>query len=184
MINPIAKITLLFIFLSFGCRSKENYTTWSNYKGSPASIQYSSLTQIDTSNVKELKVAWEYHAGDADTVHQSQIQCNPIIVGGILYGTSPQMKLFALDAGTGKQKWIFNPFDSLAGDKRSSFIMNNCRGVYYWSDGKNDKRIYYTAGSYLYSINADNGKPEMALRQLLQAAFYLLVHKGWNVPGI
>ena len=40
--------------------------------------------------------------------------------------------------------------------------MNNCRGIAYWSDGKNDKRIFYTAGSDLYSINANNGKPEMS----------------------
>lgn len=161
MVKPIAKIIVVFIFLSFGCRSKESYTTWSNYKGSPASIQYSSLTQIDTSNVKELKVAWEYHSGDADTIHQSQIQCNPIIVDGVLYGTSPEMKLFALDASTGVQKWVFNPFDSMDSNRRSFFIMNNCRGVSYWTDGKDDKRIYYTAGFYLYSINAENGKPEM-----------------------
>lgn len=162
MIKPIAKITVVTIFLFFGCRSKENYTTWSYYKGSPASIQYSSLTQIDSSNVKELQVAWEYHSGDADTAHQSQIQCNPIIVNGMLYGVTPQMKLFALDPATGKQKWIFNPFDSMTSDKKTFFILNNCRGVSYWSDGSNDKRIYYTAGSYLYSINAESGKPVMA----------------------
>ncbi len=162
MIKSIAKFLIVTICLSLGCRSKENYTTWSNYKGSPESIQYSSLTQIDTSNVKDLQVAWEYHTGDADTINHSQIQCNPIIVDGVLFGTTPQMKLFAIDAATGKQKWVFNPFDSLAGNKASFFNMNNCRGVSYWSDGKNDKRIYYTAGSYLYSINADDGKPEMA----------------------
>ena len=69
------------------------------------------------------------------------------------------MKLFALDAATGKQKWIFNPFDTLSGDKRMFFILNNCRGIAYWNDGKNDKRIYYTAGSYLYSMNATTGEP-------------------------
>src|SRR5438128_3858611 len=96
------------------CHSKKNYTTWSYYKGSPENIHYSSLTQIDTGNVKDLQVAWVYHTGDADTLHNSQIQCNPIIVDSVLYGTSPQMKLFALDATTGKQKWVFNPFDSIA----------------------------------------------------------------------
>ncbi|MEO8569982.1 MAG: PQQ-binding-like beta-propeller repeat protein [Ginsengibacter sp.] len=158
----IGKLISLVFFLSLGCKSKDNYTTWSGYKGSPESIQYSSLTQIDTSNVKNLQVAWEYHSGDADTVHQSQIQCNPIIIDGILFGTTPEMKLFALDAATGTQKWIFNPFDSMTSDKKSFFIMNNCRGVSYWSDGGNEKRIYYAAGLYLYSINADNGKPDVA----------------------
>jgi quinoprotein glucose dehydrogenase len=140
------------------CAAKKTYTTWETYKGSNENIQYSSLTQIDTSNVNKLQVAWEYHAGDSDTTNYSQIQCNPIIIKGILYGTSPQMKLFALDAATGKQKWVFNPFDTLAGDKGFFFIMNNCRGVSYWSDKKNDERIFYTAGSDLYCIDARSGK--------------------------
>jgi glucose dehydrogenase len=52
-----------------------------------------------------------------------------IIVDGVLYGTSPLMKLFAVNAATGKEKWQFNPFDSLSGDRKSFFILNNCRGI-------------------------------------------------------
>jgi quinoprotein glucose dehydrogenase len=152
-------IIILTLFI-VSCHSKKTYTTWGHYKGSPENIHYSSLAQIDTSNVKSLEVAWIYHTGDADTIHNSQIQCNPIIVDSILYGTSPQMKLFAVNAITGQQKWLFNPFDSIAMEKRGSFfILNNCRGVAYWTDHKNDRRIFYTAGSELYSINADNGQP-------------------------
>jgi quinoprotein glucose dehydrogenase len=151
---------IVFTLFILSCHSKKTYTTWSHYKGSPENIHYSSLTEIDTSNVKNLQVAWIYHTGDADTVHNSQIQCNPIIVDSVLYGTSPQMKLFAVDAITGEQKWVFNPFDSIATEKRGSFfILNNCRGVAYWTDHKNDKRIFYTAGSDLYCVNADDGQP-------------------------
>lgn len=121
-------------------------------------IRYSTLKEIDTANVNQLQIAWTYHTGDADTANHSQIQCNPIIVDGILYGTSPQMKLFAVDAATGKEKWVYNPFDSLQGNRRSFFIMNNSRGVTYWSDGENDKRIFYTAGSSIHCIDALNGK--------------------------
>lgn len=156
--KPIAAALIILLFI--GCESKKKYNTWSHYKGSPESIQYSSLTEIDTANVKDLQIAWVYSTGDADTVHHSQIQCNPIVLDGWLYGTSPQLKLFAIDAATGKQKWVFDPFDSLAIDenKESFFIHNNSRGVAYWSDGKSDKRIFYTAGSNLYCIDADSGK--------------------------
>lgn len=158
MKRKLIAITIIPFLVS--CHSKKQYTTWSCYKGSPESIHYSSLTQIDTNNVKELQIAWTYHTGDADTIHNSQIQCNPIIVDSILYGTSPQMKLFAVNATTGEQKWMFNPFDSIGNAERGSFfIMNNCRGVAYWTDHQNDKRIFYTAGSNLYCIDADNGKP-------------------------
>ena len=151
--------SLAVIFLFCSCRSGENYKGWPHYKGSPENIHYSSLTQIDTSNVKNLQIAWQYHTGDADTVHNSQIQCNPIMVDGLVYGTTPQMKLFAVDAATGESRWVFNPFDSINQDKRMFFVLNNCRGVSYWTDGKEDKRIYYTAGSYLYAVHALTGKP-------------------------
>ncbi len=144
------------------CQADKDYSSWPHYKGSPESIHYSSLTGIDTANVKDLRVAWEFHTGDADTAHHSQIQCNPIMVDGLLYGTTPQMQLFAVDAGTGAEKWRFNPFDTSAGvgaNKGMFFVLNNSRGVAYWSDGKEDSRIFYTAGSHLYSINARNGKP-------------------------
>jgi len=51
------------------------------------------------------------------------------MIDGLLYGTTPNMKLFAIDAATGKEKWQFNPFDSLAGNKKMFFILNNCRGI-------------------------------------------------------
>src|SRR6187402_2027523 len=113
------------------------------------STHYSSLTQIDTTNVSQLKVAWTYHTGDADTINHSQIQCRPLFIDGVLYGTTPRLQLFALDAATGQQRWVFNPLDS--GNKtRSDFIMNNNRGVAFWQEGS-DKRIFYSAGSQLYA---------------------------------
>ena len=148
---------ILILVISFNCNTEANYRGWKKYKGSDGNIQYSALTQVDTGNVKQLQVAWEYHSGGVDTANHSQIQCNPIIVDGLLYGTTPDMKLFAIDAATGQEKWQFNPFDSLAGNKRMFFILNNCRGVTYWSDGKNDKRIFYTAGSDLCSVDAIKG---------------------------
>src|SRR3984893_2311302 len=151
-----------FSFLA-ACISKteKKYTTWSSYGGSKEMNRYSSLKQIDTNNVNQLQVAWTFNTGDADTVNHSQIQCNPIIIDGILYGTSPQMKLFALDAATGKLKWQFNPFDSLGSNKKSFFVLNNNRGLAYWSDGKEDSRVFYTAGPYLLCIDAKSGKPEV-----------------------
>ncbi len=132
---------------------------WKVAGGSKAYNRYSAAVQIDTSNVHLLRPAWEYHTGDADTVNRSQIQCNPIMVGGVVYGVTPQLKLFAIDAETGNQIWVYNPLDSIAGSRRSFFNMNNSRGVSYWTDGKEDARIFYSAGSFLYCINAKTGKP-------------------------
>ena len=142
-----------------GCTSpQKKYTVWENYGGSKENIHYSSLTEIDTNNVAQLQPAWVFNTGDADTAKSSQIQCNPIIVDSVMYITSPTLRLFALHAGTCKKLWEFNP-DSMSRNRNlSQFILNNNRGVTYWTDGKNDKRIFYVASSYLHCINATNGQ--------------------------
>jgi quinoprotein glucose dehydrogenase len=158
LLNLCSAFLFLIVILT-GCNSENrpDYTQWEIYGGSKNSIRYSSLTQVDTSNVSQLKVAWEYHTGDEDTTNHSQIQCNPIIVNGILYGTTPRLRLFALNAATGEEKWIFDPDSSSINSKSFQFILNNNRGVTYWED-HDDKRILYTAGSYIYCINALTGK--------------------------
>lgn len=156
--TSLPTLLLFVLIVNSACETEQRYSSWQHYKGSPEGIHYSSLKQVDTSNVNQLKIAWEYHTGDADTANFSQIQCNPIVVENILYGTTPQMKLFAVDATTGKEIWKFNPFDSLESDRKRFFSHNNSRGVAYWSDGKGDQRIYYTAGAFLYSIHAKTGQ--------------------------
>ena len=82
---------------------------WRYYQGGPGRNQYSTLEQINLDNAHQLKLAWTYRTGDADTSRNTQIQCNPLIIDGVLYGTSPVLKCFALDAGTGKELWTFVP---------------------------------------------------------------------------
>jgi quinoprotein glucose dehydrogenase len=146
---------VLLVFAS--CRQEKQYRDWKVVGGSKENIHYSSLTQIDTSNVSQLQVSWIYHSGDGDTINHSQIQCNPIVINGVLFATSPRLKLLAIDAATGMEKWVFNPMDSNQNKSFADFIMNNNRGVTYWQDG-DDKRIFYVAGSKLYAIDANTGK--------------------------
>jgi quinoprotein glucose dehydrogenase len=151
-------ISIAGISLTVACNhaSQKDYNSWPNYGGTKEGTRYSSLTEVDTNNVQQLQVAWVYHTKDADTAHHSQIQCNPIIIDGVLYGSTPQQKIFAVDAATGQEKWVFNPLVSAA--NTGFFVMNNIRGITYWSDGKDDKRILFTAGSYLHAIDAGTGK--------------------------
>jgi quinoprotein glucose dehydrogenase len=150
----------LLYCLLMACNSNNDskpYSNWKGYNGSKESLHYSSLQQIDTSNVTQLQPAWEYHTGDADTAKNSQIQCNPIIVNGVVYITSPKLRLIALDAATGKERWSFNPDTASKNTEAYHFALNNNRGVTYWEDN-NDKRILYTAGAALYAIDATTGK--------------------------
>jgi quinoprotein glucose dehydrogenase len=139
------------------------------YGGNKQNNRYSPLRQIDITNVKDLQPAWMYNSADTDAAGPSaaggspqakaagsrhrqehEIQCQPIVIDGILYGTSPTLKLFAVRAATGEQLWKFDPF--LYEPAR----FNQCRGLTWWTDGK-DRRIYYSAGTNLYAINAATG---------------------------
>jgi quinoprotein glucose dehydrogenase len=127
---------------------------WPVYLGDPASTHYSSLRQISRRNVHRLSVAWTYHSGDARPDGRSQIQCNPLIIDGVLYGTTAQLKLVALDAASGRERWRFDPFANANG--RAAQAVN--RGVVYWA-APGDQRILFTAGPYLHAVNARDGQP-------------------------
>jgi len=126
---------------------------WPTYLGDAASTHYSTLKQITPRNVSKLEVAWTYHAGDARDGGRSQIQCNPLVIDGVMYGTSPQLKLLAVDASNGKEIWRFDPF----GNDPAGRSLGVNRGVVFWKSG-DDKRILFSAGFYLYAIDAKNGK--------------------------
>jgi quinoprotein glucose dehydrogenase len=147
------KLLLPIVFALLCLRARAANSDWPVYLGDPASSQYSELKQIHRKNVAQLEIAWTYHAGDARKDNRSQIQCNPIIVDGVLYGTSPLLKLLAIDAATGAERWRFDPF---ASDTKNASVGVN-RGVVFWADGK-DRRILFTAGQRLLCLNADSGK--------------------------
>ncbi|MFM1962578.1 MAG: hypothetical protein RLZZ172_1423 [Bacteroidota bacterium] len=130
---------------------------WPVTGGSKHNLRYSPLKEIDTANVGNLQVAWTYASEGGDFTKVGTIQCNPIIVNRILYGVSPRMKVFALDAASGKEIWKFDPADSLQNKSWHRKSVNQNRGVAYWED-KEDKRILFTAGSVAYAIDARTGK--------------------------
>lgn len=139
------KNIIVFVLLFGACRSSEKnkYESWTEYLGGPDRNHYSTLSQIDTTNVKKLEIAWTYEAPDS-----GQMQMSPIIVNGVVYGVTAALKAFALDAATGKELWLH---------KDSAASSGTSRGVAYWEDG-DDKRIFYAVGPDLLALNAVDGK--------------------------
>lgn len=126
---------------------------WPAYQGGPDSTHYSRLSQINRDNVKSLKVAWTFDTGETSKAKR-EFEPNPLIIHGILYGLSPTVKVFALDAATGKPIWTFDPS---AGARQIGSTRN--RGVTYWADANgNDARIFVTFRQYLYALDAKTGK--------------------------
>lgn len=150
----IRAISLILLLGAVGCTATQAPATdWPAYLGGPGRNHYSTLSQIDTRNITRLKPVWEFHTGDAGPSNRSQIQCNPVVVDGILYGTSPQIKVFALDASNGRELWRFDPFHG----QGSSDALGVNRGLTYWRNGQ-DRRILFTAGSFLYALDAGTGE--------------------------
>jgi quinoprotein glucose dehydrogenase len=125
---------------------------WPVYNGDSGETHYSPLAQINRKNVSRLQVAWTYDAGDA--FPDSEMECNPIIVNGVLYATTAQLNVIALDAATGKLLWRFDPNrEEPVTDKMRS------RGVTYWSDGNKDQRIFFAVRQFLFALDAATGDP-------------------------
>jgi quinoprotein glucose dehydrogenase len=150
MKNYLLPVSCILFIAFHSCKSgpeKPSFGSneWHEYLGGPERNHYSPLTQINKDNVKQLQIAWEYHTRDS-----GQIQCNPIIVNGVLYGMTALSKPFAVDAATGKEIW--------KGKTEGPDNYSTLRGVSYWAD-KDDKRILYTSGPWLYALDARTGQP-------------------------
>ena len=129
---------------SKGLPFREDYRNWPRSHGDAYSSRYSALTQINRSNVRQLEVAWIYRSED----NPGNIQCNPIIVDGILYAFTSGNYVVAVDATNGKEIWRFNPNG-----------VPTMRGINYWRhpDGGGD-RILFTAGLKLFALLAETGE--------------------------
>jgi quinoprotein glucose dehydrogenase len=86
-------VLVAVLLLASGASPKKSRSLdWQRHGGDAAGNQYSPLAQINTKNVQKLKVAWTYHSGGKRDDNRSQIQCNPIVVNGVLYGTSARLR--------------------------------------------------------------------------------------------
>lgn len=153
---PLILVSLAAVSLALHAADRD----WPVYLGDAASSQFSQLRQIHPGNVHQLQVAWTYRSGDARYDHRSQIQCNPLVVDGILYGSTPQLHFFALNAATGKELWRFNPFAD--GSQVDALGVN--RGLVYWKDRRKG-RIVFTAGHTLHQLDAATGRPVTSFGQ-------------------
>jgi quinoprotein glucose dehydrogenase len=136
---------------SFCADPRQSHHEWQVYGGDLAGSKYSALDQINRTNINKLKPAWIYRCDDMRDNPASTIECNPIIVDGVMFITTSGLKVVALEAATGTQRWVFDPWNGKGGRGVN-------RGVTYWAS-EDDKRIFYVAGNFLYALNAANGRP-------------------------
>ncbi|MDX2031394.1 MAG: pyrroloquinoline quinone-dependent dehydrogenase [Blastocatellia bacterium] len=140
----------------------EEQAGWPNYGRDPGGGRYSPLTQIHRNNVKQLKVAWTYHTGEAASSSPMRkyaaFEATPLMVDGTLYVSTPFNRVIALDARTGAERWVFDPKLDLSG----RYSEATSRGVSTWRDpeGKLGRRIYVaTLDARLIALEAATGAP-------------------------
>ena len=116
---------------------------WTGYGNGPDNSRYSPSTQITRGNVTGLQVAWTYPFGDAGS--------GPIVVHGIIYGRGRNGSLVAIDAATGRERWV-----------RENMTGMTSRGMNYWesADGR-DQRLIFAMDSLLQQVDAQTGKSVM-----------------------
>ena len=118
-----------------------DFETWDQYLGGAESSQYSSLNQINKSNVSRLEVAWTY-ATDENYLF------NPIVVEGVMYVLAKNRSVIALDAATGREIWV---------RKNEGFV--GTRGMNYWaSEDDTDRRLFFINAGFLTAIDAGTGE--------------------------
>ncbi len=138
---------------------------WPVYGGDPGGTHYSPLTQIGPGNVARLKIAWVHHSGDVsdgtDGRGKTAFQATPILLDDALYFCSPFNRVFAVDAETGAERWVYDPEVKLEHP-----WTRTCRGVAAWLDPEREPgracrtRIYTgTNDARLIALDAASGRP-------------------------
>jgi quinoprotein glucose dehydrogenase len=131
---------------------------WRYYGGGPGGTAYSSLDQIDASNVGDLEIAWTWAARNQGPRPEQKNSTTPLMIDGVLYATAGSRRnVVALDAGTGEMLWMWRMDE---GERaRSAPRPNSGRGVAYWTDGRGDDRIYVVTPAYhLVALDAHTGR--------------------------
>jgi glucose dehydrogenase len=129
-------------------------TDWPTYGHDAGATRYSPLKQINTKNVSELHLAWSYdteaNAGDGAPRRASLSETTPLVVGNVMYMSTPYNRVVALEPETGKEIWKYRSPGTPA-----------YRGIAYWpGDNKFPPQIVFgTTDGLLISLNAKTGQP-------------------------
>ena len=124
----------------------KNPNDWLTYHGSYKSWHYSALDQINTSNVKNLQVAWMHSPGRVTR----GLQSFPLVADGVLYYTGPYSRVFALDAATGQVIWSFIPKldeDLIAAQTHTPYTRGIALGHGHVYVGSVDQNVYALVAS-------------------------------------
>jgi PQQ-dependent dehydrogenase (methanol/ethanol family) len=144
---------------------------WALHNLDLAGSRYSTMDQINRSNVATLSPRWLFQYGIIDGVSN---QTTPVIVDGVAYVTDPRGGVYALDAADGHLLWSFDVTNLIGGGRREGYVFRH-RGVAY-ADGV----VYTAAGSFLFALDAKTGTPIPTFGHNGQASVIMdVIHKRY-----
>jgi quinoprotein glucose dehydrogenase len=136
--------------------------TWSHYGGDAAGTRFSAARQLTAANVSRLAPAWRYSfpSREAAVIERGSLQVTPILAEGRLYACSPYNEVVALDPGTGRALWRFDPKLDTRVRYPNDYV---CRGVAVARISRSGVcavRVYLnTADRRLIALDATTGQP-------------------------
>jgi quinoprotein glucose dehydrogenase len=148
---------------SLGQAARAGVSEWLSYGSNKASSKYSPLAQIGAENFNRLSVAWTWRSADGEIAKANPKletwawEATPLMVGGVLYVSTSCSQVAAIDAATGKTRWVYDPGTWKIGMPSNNGFVH--RGVVYWADGNDQRILIGTADAYLICLNAQTGKP-------------------------
>lgn len=173
MANLLSRSCFYLLLLPLTCgslfaqvRTSATDQEWRSYGHDPGGMRFSPLKQITRTNVQQLQRAWTYEVPTTSDSWIQAFESTPLMVDDVLYFATQTGRAIAVDAETGKELWVFDPFVGTSEKRRP--IPN--RGVAYW-EGKApvagsgerldfDRRIFYTTpDARLFALDATSGKP-------------------------
>jgi quinoprotein glucose dehydrogenase len=142
---------------------------WPAYAGTYAASRYSPLTQIDSTNARNLHIAWRWKSPDMaikeakPAVGPSMAnESTPLMIGGTLYTSTSLSQAAAIDAATGQTKWLFDPkiYENGLGLPANLGWLH--RGVAYWRNGDDERIVILTAFAQMIALDAKTGQPVLS----------------------
>ena len=130
----VAAAMIVSVGAALTASDEDKRAEWRHYLGGQDSASYSTLNQINRSNVTGLEVAWTYKAGA-----NNRLRFNPIVVDDVMYVLGKDRAIVALDAATGKPLWAYEHDPLFQRDITD-------RGINYWeSKDRSQRRLLFAA---------------------------------------
>ncbi len=133
---------------------------WRQVGADQGASKYSSVDDINRSNVSELEIAWTWEPNELPNrefnTRPGSFEATPLMIDGVLYLSTMYTRVVALDAATGEQLWAFDPEAYRTGPRGAGPGGYKHRGVAVWGEG-DDMRVFINSRDKLFSLRASDG---------------------------